>query len=306
MAVTGAAAGCGGGGGDGGPPVALVDYPAELERAVCTRDVACGAAADQASCEAALFFTESGFSLTLAAAVGRGSVSYDAGRAGACVRAWAVTGCDNNVDDPPACGGVFTGRVQAGRSCVIDEECAGAGICDKACGPDMCCTGVCVSLRRIPVGGDCSLEPSGCVDGAFCRDQTTCAALLGMGATCDDIEACAPPTFCEIPLTAAAGTCTVGAGEGEACDPERVFPCRRVDHHCDASTLTCTRNKPPSETCAGDGECAGYALCTGGACRAAPALGEACDEAAGLRCSGDLTCVSGACAAPAPGMACTP
>jgi hypothetical protein len=287
-------AGCGGGG-----AVAIDDLGPGLERALCREAVACGQAPDEKTCEASVFVDQESSLLTLKAAVARGTVAYDANAAGECLRD-VPTDCAAFHPDPEACNQVFQGKVPGGGTCVDSLECANEGDCVKPpdCSGLSCCAGSCIAgTGRVPIGGDCS-SGARCVAGATCYRGNTCAVPASAGASCFVVSDCQPGLVCE------ASTCAFAPKEGEACDPNRTSPCLSTADYCDTVSLTCKKRKPPGQACT-DNDCVGYAPCTSGVCRLLPTAGQPCSDSG--TCFANLVCASsGICAAPDPGVACTP
>jgi len=293
--------------------ISIDDLPAEVERRLCARAVACGGAESQASCESTAYVAESASVMTLVAAVKRGTVAYDGESASECLDAFTANDCASLGAEPAACGNIFRGRVPAGGVCVTSEECVGGGRCLE---PDTCtaacCVGSCEAVAPpAAIGASCDFFVSNpCVEGAFCSLENVCTALLPLGAACDLSDACRDPgAYCVDRPDGSGRVCTLRPTEpGAACIPNLNELCARDDERCNAATSLCTKVAPLGAACQGSNDCVGYAYCdmTTGTCAARPTVGQACDYNTGVYCLGDIPCSNNVCTAPTPGVACVP
>jgi hypothetical protein len=304
VAVVGVAAGCD----DGAIPID--DLPNQVATRDCEISVACHAAPDRATCESSFNVAGNGSIQTLVAAVKRGTVSYDADLAAACL-AQDGGDCAFHLQQPESCRLTFRGKVAPGGVCVIGNECVDDGDCQLPAGcTAACCIGTCsVGHPRVALGGNCSNVPFDCVPGAFCNGVGICAALVAPGGVCASSSACQDPAICLL-SSAGSGTCLVPPAEGQSCDPTQTLgaPCRRGDDYCDPVASRCVKRRPPGAACTDTGMgCVFYAPCKDGVCTATPTAGQACDAAAATApCYGNLECTAGTCVLPADTAACVP
>jgi hypothetical protein len=306
------AIGCGGGG------IGIDDLPEEIVGAQCDYAVACDLVEDRATCNASVS-ADSEELRAIQAAVDDGTVKYDSGKAADCADSIGDTNCGFeglHVEDP--CDSVFTGTVPTGGACVIDLQCANGGECvvTGACDPEtMCCPGTCMgTVTESPIGGPCDDDMHFCsVTDAYCKPPAagpgpgTCTALIpNLGATCEEIDACANPMYCNLNFQTGAGTCARPAKSGETCVRADILPCDDSRDHCDPTTLKCVRDVAVGATCGAGVQCVGYATCVNGACVADIPAGGACMVETGADCAGALECIGGVCALePVDGMTCT-
>jgi hypothetical protein len=295
--------GCGSGG------ISIDELPSELERRACARAVACGGAESQTACESTAFVAESSDVQTVVAAVKRGTVKYDGDSARVCLDA-ITTDCADLVE-PDACDDVFRGTVAAGGVCVTSTECAGGGRCLKSDSCTVsCCAGTCEAVGApIAIGGACDiLSSTPCVEGAYCGNNGTCTVRQPVGAPCQGaLHECVEPAVCLYLPDGSSETCTVISSEpGAACVPGANYGCGRADETCNATASRCTKLAAPGANCQDSKDCVSYAYCddAAGTCKARPALGQACDNAASVYCVGGLMCRNGTCVEPTAGTAC--
>jgi len=179
-------------------PLSIDRLAAEEERVICAREVACGGAVDQATCESTAFLVESGRTATAIAAVKRGTLAYDSAMARRCLDQ-VTTDCAILPDVPNnPCDEIFKGQVAVGGDCLLDDECAGGGACEIPSCPSACCPGTCASTKQapVPLGGSCGASGADCVSGAACLDGI-CAPPRAVGAACQGAwRECAAPAVC--------------------------------------------------------------------------------------------------------------
>lgn len=312
--VTSGAA-CGGGGG-----VSIQDLPDEVESAFCDYFVECGRFPDKATCEASAFVGGNDL-LTLQAGVAAGTIHYDEGKAGDCLDALRDAGCTFSGQDETAndvCDEVFTGTVADAGACAINEECVSLNCVqtDPSCNDDVtCCAGTCGAAEPAPtevaVGGDCYVENTECVSGAYCQyndagTAATCVDQAGANAACTDFDGCEQGLYCDYDFQTNMGTCKSPPQQGDPCEADSFGACDRMDNYCDPTTMVCTAKVAVGGACTSGVRCVDYAYCDGATmlCVASPAVGETCDVDGPRNCLGDLECTAGTCAAPPAGMSC--
>jgi hypothetical protein len=264
-----ATGGVGGAGGAGGA-IDIAQLLAAVETELCPTWVACDGYLDLASCVA----SNAWVTPTIAAAISRGTIVYDAGAAAECVHARAMNGCRLEERPLESCDRMFTGRVATGGACVLDEECLDGGGCvfhaSEARGA--CNVGTCQGGSHgviVPPGGDCS-DTAECARGTFCDNSSKCAPLRSTGSICNWTGQCELAAVCvgsQGPNQP--GRCRVPRAKGESCDPTTA-PCGDMGTYCDPVSLRCVGSKKPGESC-DNALCAVYAFCapvggsTGGA-----------------------------------------
>ena len=205
-------------------PLSIDRLAAEEERVICAREVACGGAVDQATCESTAFLVESGRTATAIAAVKRGTLAYDSAMARRCLDQ-VTTDCAILPDVPNnPCDEIFKGQVAVGGDCLLDDECAGGGACEIPSCPSACCPGTCASTKQapVPLGGSCGASGADCVSGAACLDGI-CAPPRAVGAACQGAW-----RECAAPLASRGRTTGAAESTSGATPPaERAFPCLR-------------------------------------------------------------------------------
>jgi hypothetical protein len=305
---------CGGGG------VAVEDLDDDAVGAQCDNLVGCGLFESTEDCVALI-----GDDIDLGdliAGVEDGSIDYDGDAASECLDDIANASCDPsdeiNRTDNDACDDAFTGTLDDGADCYINEQCASANCVEQGSCVEQCCLGTCQAAAvEAGIGEPCG--DAGCADGGYCADGT-CAALVAQGTDCTNDDMCDYGLLC-LPLNDGPPQCNPapGAGdpcvggescpiqglqcsftdntcqpvlhEGDACDPENDL-CSFFSGSCDADTMTCAAWPSVGEPCPGF-------LCSGGAwcdfdfetqmseCKAPLSNGTACDS--------DGQCDSGNC-----------
>lgn len=211
-----AAAGCGGGDGGGGPT--LDEFGSRNASTICEALIGCyGADIVELfvgpDCQRTfLSLWDQAQRPRLEEAIARGSVTYDASRADACLAAVAAAGC-GAIDRPslPDCEAALAGTIAPGGACSIDEECMG----DSYCRTDAACPGTCQA--RVASGSACTSDAA-CQAGLRCAGGT-CQAPARAGAACEG------PTM----IQCAGGLLCLGASAGGAGMPARAGACRAID-----------------------------------------------------------------------------
>jgi hypothetical protein len=309
---------CGGGGG-----VKIDDFPDELAKAICARDVRCGFQPDEATCEASQIFAGNDVETTLGAVKAK-TIDYSEDNAKKCLDTVRNDDCTfTGFHVPSPCDTLFVGTLTAGTACVIDEECANRGTCTAtdancdrttACCPGTCADGPAVAAVGAPCG-DTGGAGTICDDGLYCKDTGgatgTCTALVATeGAACDTFfDTCADPFYCNIQdFMTFTGKCATPAASGATCVAADLIPCTDTRDYCDATSTTCTRSVGVDAACSDTIACIGFASCSATTmkCVANPSAGQACDAANGPDCLGTLDCTNAVCTAPAPGTNCEP
>ncbi|HEY4240652.1 MAG TPA: hypothetical protein VGM88_12610 [Kofleriaceae bacterium] len=297
-----------------GGSVAIDDFAAAYDRAECTYEVRCGLWGTVDDCAAARnYVVDAG----VRAAITAGAVDYDGEQAQRCVDELADQSCDTTRDDSvharATCAAIFVGTLDAGASCLLDQQCE-SQFCDRADCEEACCTGTCVAIPTATPAedGDSCEGGRSCAAGLYCsRASQTCVALGGDGAPCDlggieqILEECAPGTECLIAQYGdETGTCGALPDPNAPCTPNGL--CGQVGDHC--VNQYCVAYLVEGETCAMDNDCAPSLRCIDGACAAGVADGGTCEGAHNFCadphefCDGSQTCVpqlavGGACTA---------
>ncbi len=133
----------------------------------------------------------------------------------------------------------FTGRLREGDPCpTYWSSSTGLIGIGGPCGGDLTCyAGTCTSrtYTRVPLGEDCDVARYiDCLDPSdnYCAPDGTCRAQVGAGESCDNPRACGErghSCFGLRPDPVELGVCILRIEEGEACDPEDINPCERID-----------------------------------------------------------------------------
>ena len=297
--------------GDGTAPGTLAPdhYVDALESAQCDYMVRCQIVEDRATCDAAEIL-DNQQNKTLLHAIDDGTVTYDAVAAKACIDWLGMQSCSFagfHIDNP--CTHIFKGTIANGGHCFIDQQCAGGGSCDQVdpiCdAKTTCCPGICNgSISESAIDGPCDDGMHICGVDAYCKANKCAALATTEGATCDSIDGCANPMYCNAPT--GTGTCKTPAASGATCVRGDVKPCVDSRDYCDASNK-CVRGADPGQPCGGANniQCIDYAKCIGNTCVADRKLGESCTASTtAARCAGTLVCSGGTCQAPPGGMTC--
>jgi hypothetical protein len=292
----------------GDTSISLPDFPAALVDGICAYEVRCGQMPDLATCKAAIQADRG----QLSADVQAGRTQYDAKAAAACLGALGSRSCSRSQvfwNESQACKDAVRGTVADDGFCYVGSECASGSCSGDICSGLGCCAGTCdPSPTAIPIGGDCSGFPDGCVSGAFCYygSTSTCTAKAAAGQSCEKVSyanSCVDGMYCG-PNGADTGICGTLPAQGESCHPVGV--CDSLLDYCDYATSKCVPNIPAGDDCsAASATCVAYATCdTTGRCVAKASAGEPCDNVNGPRCLGSLLCDSGSCALPLDAKIC--
>ncbi len=277
---------------DGGPAGVIADYCRPLAEALCMAGDACdcgevlpGGELDVAACTARWQVEcEASWGPFVAA-----GARVDPARAAACVAivsdASPECGAPSAVAAFALCEPFVIDPSAIGESCASPYCAGGAGVCARD-GEGRTCA------MRGAVGATCE-DMFACATGLACLDGT-CGELGEQNDPCTSDLACAPPMFC------GPGGCTMRVEAGGLCDETRGCAHGLVcddAQRCVARTgTTCDDTTPCGslEFCASPPSCRAP-LAAGGACR------ENADCAASLYCEdASKTCV----ARPTDGMAC--
>jgi hypothetical protein len=279
---------------DAGAPAVAVpveQFIARYLEANCVSLVNCRFWPSAETCEADLLPTYVRSLQNTVAAVAAGRIHYDPSAAMACLLAVAAQQCVFGAS-APACATVFSGTLDDGSRCIVNNECKSRRCGSYAAGGGCCTVGTC--LPRIAPGQPCT-GADYCSDGYYCgaptAGESTCRALLTEG------QACATQIECDSSLRCdrASRTCVSYSPLGAACTAG-AQTCDRIIGYCDSGTCQLWRDVGQAcQAVAGDpsGTCVRYASCAGGTCALLPGLGEPCSVSAG----GDATsaCRAGTC-----------
>jgi len=258
----------------------------------------------------------------LQSAIDDGRVDYDPSQVEPCLAELEGLGCDFSSAralSRGVCEKIFTGTVEVGGDCDVDQECEGVAFCQKG----KSCPGTCA--RLLGPGDPCD-DDDQCEDGLRCGSDRACAAPAGEGDACGgslDTE-CAPALLCigDDDTTGAAGSCArsedVFVGdEGDACDFDTGVLCKSplscivesFDATTGAITLVCAEGVSAGEPCkfGAPSQCPVDQRCdadisvgdVAGTCVPLPRAGEVCvmttaspECAPGLHCDVDARCHS--------------
>lgn len=265
-------------------------------------------------------------------AIARGTITYDATRARACLDALGADPCTltNNGRAAVVCQGVYSGTLPAGGACSLNEEC---GV-EQFCSTTTACPGTCQARRTS--GQPCG-EERHCAAGLTCTDEV-CVAPPMVGAGCTELGGCALGMLCsagqcrpvdEVLVGAEGATCSLQNGPlclpGLSCVVDTVgmggatFVCRAGVAAGAACRTGIPAQCPEGQACSGtdlmrldfDGTCAPVPTMEGAACDLSGCAngmkcemdvcvrvrdnGEACETSS--QCASSL-CSMGTCVAP--------
>jgi len=290
-------------------PNELDGVPDRLVNANCEQAVHCRFQPDVATCVVSA--SPPANVLRLLGSVEAGRVVYHADRMADCIA--GIQGAACTIAEirtvGKVCAGVFEGTVPPGGACVDDGDCRSLICVPSACGSS-CCPGACAEIpsRNAAVGERCSTDGD-CAGDAHCSPEASCQPPGPVGA------GCVADTDCQLSLICEIGICTRLPTLGETCDPNAFGPpCDGGDDYCDVASTTCVPLGDPGQPCTTAlvatlfglerDNCAAYAWCDAGTCRALPSAGQAC---AGDRCLPNLRCDmdTSLCVVPTPTPACT-
>jgi hypothetical protein len=191
------------------------------------------------------------------------------------------------------CGDFLSSRVGLGCQIqgtkAVNEPCQEDSQCESSFCPGP--TRGCGTCQLVPGFGD-ACQQGRCGPGLVCGASDTCVASAALGTPCS------ASAICEIG-NCVAGTCQPRQQLGASCDNTSLF--------CDfAHALTCSSGKCVTFTIGKEGEtcaaapgqirgCQNNAGCSGGVCKAPPAIGESCDDTHGPSCTPPQVCRDGTC-----------
>lgn len=258
------------------------------------------------------------------AAVDAGRIIYDGLKAGQCINAIRGGGCETIQDNggPEVCDQVFTGTVEVGGACTLDEECPATAYCAFS----GVCPGACANRKA--AGASCNGNDE-CTRGLVCDGSGKCSAPVAAGGACDGEPGlkCASGLACVGGDSETTGTCQATGGlfianlgqacnfqAGPFCRPElscavapgspRLNPTFRCAALA-AAGAACTAGVPTS--CVEGYYCNTPSGSFDGTCTQLPGAGASCaSDVFGRSCADGLVCASGTCTALAlNGAACT-
>jgi hypothetical protein len=289
------------------------EYDAQFVPALCDAVEACAGSTVSQIFLAASGGCEGGFGAgwenavvpAMDMAIARGTVTYDAAAARACLDALRADPCSftNNGAAALACQGVWRGTQPAGGPCSLNEEC---GV-EQFCSLTTACPGTCQARRTS--GQDCG-EERHCAAGLTCSDGM-CVAPPREGAGCTELGECGLGFLCsggqcrpvdEVLVGAEGTSCNLQTGplcrDGLSCVVDMIMPggatfvCRAGVAAGAACRLGIPSQCPAGQACGGVDA---MRLDFDGTCEPVPsAEGAACDGlsgcAEGLRCT-EMACV---------------
>jgi hypothetical protein len=274
--------------------------------AVCQKFGSCGSGLSAAECATvnrALFGSVEAAQLTGlvfdARALARGTASFNAPSATACLAAVAATPCElfgsiQGVFAMFACVDVVRPTAASGGACVsrldcLDSSqtcngtacartCSVGGNLGEACKDDLTCNDPWVCIQGVcrsspPAGTPCSGD-SDCGSRALCRTQA-CVPLPPVGQPCLDLT-------CQSDAVCVSGVCQARRPVGQACTSRNqcLASLRCVGGLCQPRAAT-------GATCGSSSDCEDTASCRAGRCTPISRQGQSCtaaDCASGLIC----------------------
>lgn len=306
------------------PDLELSDAPAALSEAVCDALFRCiplqGAFLGSVEQCAEIFraeFTAASFNM-IEDAVEEERVVYDQEAAQGCLDALDSADCSaidlRYIDE---CNDVFTGTVERGDDCTLDEECSGESFCLF----EGSCPGACSGLLS---AGEGCVEDEHCEPGLVCSEATArCVAPSDEGQSCGMGQPqCAQPFLClgEDEDAGEPGVCVAAEQafsrtEGEDCvfigdDPalcQEGLACRIEDINAtDGIVAVCREMVQAGDECglALPSMCESGHYCEGidleagelsGTCAPLPESGDDCADALFTPCQIGLICLDGTC-----------
>jgi hypothetical protein len=270
--------------GDDLDALTITDLEAARRQAECTRFVRCGLFDDVDNCTTFFRKTQD---VSLLPSIDAGKLRFDPVAAVTCNRELANRSCDVTAADarelPAVCKHVLIGTVPASQTCAADRECQ-TGRCDaKTCSRSTCCFGGCEAyVAPAALGAACD-RTAGCVAGAFCTREGTCAALSAADGACELDTDCVAGLGCVGATELQSGTCRQLPKIGESCPYQR---CAEIGARCDGST--CVAYGLAGAACTVSAECSEFRICDPSShrCVDKPTLGMPCTES----CRGEAWC----------------
>jgi hypothetical protein len=227
--------------------------------------------------------------------IDEGRLTYDGTNTDACADAFKDSLCDpadDGSDLATACEGIWTGNVDEGDNCALNEECM-SGNCEEI---DDECYGTC---EQAPDPSECGAE--NCLDTQYCGEEggtPTCLAKKDDGDDCDTDEECMEGSGCR-QRQVGGGVCTelASLSENDICNGETRF-CETglVCVGQQISRCTTLEFSGDGETCSFGGatSCSAGLACQdigfdgNGTCEAPRAMGDECQFS--FQCHNDLFC----------------
>jgi hypothetical protein len=241
---------------------------------VCSADLDCAQFEDGNMCNGVLVCEDSGCVVAAGSAVSCAPKLGD----GVCRK----TVCEPTTGSCVAELAADDSACDDGDLCTIGDRCV-SGVCAPGGVPLVCSgSGACVAVACDPAKG-CVSTPA--AEGAVCSDDDPCTqgeacsggACVGGKGSCacvgdEDCDA-VDTNLCDGGLKCAAGTCVPDGAPPVVCAPS-TNPCQV--NSCVPATGGCAPGAAPDgNTCSGAAECAAFASCVGGVCKAAS---DACDD----------------------------
>jgi hypothetical protein len=183
------------------------DYLDQALAAQCALKVRCGMWESEAAC---MVFLQGGLQSSvfgdITAAVDAGLVHFDADAAQRCIDAFdQIVSCSRDIIDTSrmqseSCIEVFTGTLDSGETCALNQECKSQH-CEKPnnCPASGCCGGTCIgstppSVKQ--VGDLCAAGFDICAN-SYCDAATAvCTDFKGMLSSCTSTDQCALGLYC--------------------------------------------------------------------------------------------------------------
>ena len=226
------------------------------------------------------------------ASIDAGRIDYDAELAAECADALYEGMCDiTKPMVPETCEeNLFTGTVQDGGACVMDEECQGG----LACATTSECNGTCTPTMEVLCGGE------ECADDEYC-EWAMCQPRKAAGESCYAHDNCMEGLSCDDSSGTSICVENLSKASGEACASQDV---------CEAGTFcrsavctpfefvdaqeTCSPNTLPLRFCKSSTSCQNVQPSGEGTCLPPGDEGDSCETT--VHCKAGLYC-----AEPSPG-----
>lgn len=223
-------------------PVALSEEAKEFAKSVCGARQSCG-------CSDARFESaercESDLAAAFDAAVAKGLVLDKECFASTLA---VMEGCPTWPPAELPCT-ALRGTKAAGEACDAYFELLPVWASD--CEDGLNCYGTCepeyVFEGPLEIGDRCRKDVGCGSSNLYCGGDGRCHLHRVEGQTCDDYDACEPPSYCEGLGTKSTGTCVAKVMPGGACQPNDWHACRKTDdevHWCSPDTSTCEAGPP--------------------------------------------------------------